>query len=262
MTVAHHRSNPTNLVRIDKSSVNISLERSADSRPTAFWVSKLDVSGKKLPDAAHAFVAAYSSEKEIRHDLGQLNALKLQERISLSGFESTSNLHFRIFVHLPDKYELLASCEGLRAVRDGEDNSSSDPLLWVEYEDLGELLWRVRLNGGERPILILNDKHPLDLRAKFEARDALIRSLIVPQAIEQALFYLAINEPPDEDENAWQHQWLRSLTIYGADDPPADINELSDLEKVLEWAHESAKRYAGKIRLGTSLSLALSAGMQ
>jgi hypothetical protein len=254
MPLVHHRTNPTRIQRIEKSAVSISLIRDEHAKPISFSVSKLDLAGKKLPPDAQVFVTVYSDVNELRHDLGSVAALKLGADLPLSLFDSASGLFFRIFVREPGEYRLLASCEGLQANRDGEDDQSLRSLLWIEYEDLGEELWQMRLSGGSRPILVLNDKHPMDLRAKIEARDPIIRALIVPHAIEQSLMYLALNDPPDSDDSHWQNEWLRSLPIYGAEEPPENVNEIADMQKVLDWARESAHKYATRIRLGAILA--------
>ena len=260
MPLVHHRTNPTRIQRIEKSAVGISLIRDEQAKPVSFSVNKLDLSSKQLPPAALVFVTVYSDVNELRQDLGSVAALKLGNDISLSSFGSANGLYFRIFVREPDGYRLLASCEGLQANRDGEDDQSLRSLLWVEYEDLGEELWQMRLSGGSRPILVLNDKHPMDLRAKLEARDPFIRALIVPHAIEQSLMYLALNDPPDSDDSHWQNEWLRSLPIYGAEEPPEKVEALADMQKVFDWARASASKYATRIRLGALLASSITAG--
>ncbi len=260
MPLVHHRTNPTRIQRIDKSAVGISLARDEQAKPVSFSVNKLDLASKKLPPDARVFVTVYSDVTELRHDLGSVANLKLANNFPLASFDSASALYFRIFVREPVGYKLLASCEGLQANRDGEDDQSLRPLLWIEYEDLGEQLWQVRLANGSRPILVLNDKHPLDLRAKIEARDPFVRAFIIPQAIEQTLIYLTLNDPPDDDDTHWQNEWIRSLAHYGAAEPPEKIESIEDMQRVFDWARAAAHKYATTMRLGAIAANAMSTG--
>jgi hypothetical protein len=255
----HHASNPTAKKAIPKDGVAIEIIRDANGRPSAFTVAELGLVDLKLPPTALISCVAYSDINEVRHELGTVAASKIPSTFKLEDFESGTPLNFRIFVRDPSDPKILASCEGLRPKLDVESNDSErQPLLYVEYEDLGEQLWQMRLVGGNRPTLVLNDTHSYGVRSKMEARDPVLRALVIPQAIQQALVYYALNDPPDEDLAHWQNQWRYALDEIGAEELP-EIDDLSEFDQILNWAAVTASKYAHHIKLGTILTTSLPA---
>lgn len=236
MRPEYHRTNPTGLVRIARKSLTLSIELDpVDASATAFRITELDLDNYKLPDNAKLVVVAYTGHDEMRGDMGTVGNPKTGWKFAF-GFDNAGACTFRLLVRKESSPELLATCEQIRALRDGEDETSFQALLPVSYPDLGQRLWRVGLEKGLRPVLEINNCAKPDLRSRMEAKDPMLRGLVVPQAFEQVLVYLAHHWDSFDEEGHWTTLWKRKLVELGVDDPPQDE---SDPEKIMGWARDA-----------------------
>jgi len=244
------RSNPTNVTDIDKKYVNIILNRDDNDIINSFSIRKLDLPGLDLPQDAVIFVIAYSAMFEKRINIGKVSSVELRENIKLDAGEGIG-LVFRVIVREREGNLILASAEGIRGISDAEEPNRIS-LLPLEYADLGEKLWEVKLADGNQPYLLVNEDEELQLRMKVSDKDPLFYGSIVPQAFESGLVYLALNPPQDEDDALWQNIWLKFIRDHGYDKPPI-IEDISEIDNVYKWASAISSTFAHDIKFATSL---------
>lgn len=244
------KSNPTGVIEIDKSRVNIVLNRDHNQSIDSFSIRKLDLSDLDIPQDSVIFIIAYSNLFEKRTKIGKVSRPELIENIKIESNDGT-RMVFRIIIREREGNLILASAEGIQGISDAEEPNRTS-LLPLEYTNLGEKLWEVKLAEGNKPHLLVNEDGDLGLRQKITDKDPLFYGSIVSQAFEAGLIYLALNPAPDEDESLWQNVWCRFIRDHGYDEPPF-IDDISDIDSVYKWANVISAAFANDIKFATSL---------
>jgi len=244
MATQSYRTNPTGVLKLDRSRITLNVTRNSDGKAEALAIDKIDFSEMGLPPNALVTAVAYSGFEEIRVELGSIASLRLPQSVKVTELDS-ANIVIRVFARAPTGHTLLATCEGIRPL-----NSRKTPLLPVEYKALGERMWELYVSGGSPPVLRINDNPDLALRSCFESHDPIVRGLVVPQAFEQALFYLILNPATDDDPEKWQNIWTEYLDTRDHE-VPSRPEESGDFEDALNWAREVARSFSHEIKFVT-----------
>lgn len=245
MAKNQYRTNPTGIQTISRTQVKVAFSRNADGKVCAVTIENVDFSSMGLPADAPVSAILRSPLAEVRIELGFAGALKLPVNFPPTGLD-VAGLILRIIVKSPAGPMLLASCENIRPSAVGEFDKS--PLLFIEYEELGERMWDLYATNGSGPILRVNKDVDLDLRGAFDSHNPIVRGLVVPQAFEQALVHLACN--PTEDPTLWQECWKKYLAIRSIE-VPEEPESSEDMKFILEWARNTATVFAHEVRFVT-----------
>jgi hypothetical protein len=104
-------------------------------------------------------------------------------------------------------------------------------LFPVVYRELGEQVWKVEIEEGDRPKLIVNCEIPA-ISSKLH-QHVILQALVFPAAFRIVLEKLAQNPIEDDDEEpGWKTEWLefckQSLGIH--EDPT-----ILETEQKQEW---------------------------
>ncbi len=233
------RTNPTRLKKIHRQSVEVTIELDpVDAGATAFSISRLDLDRYELPEDSDLVAVAYSGHHEMRAEIGTVGKPKIGKKFAFD-YDLAGASTFRLLVRKQSSPVLLASCEQIKATRDGEDKTSSQSLLHVSFDDIGERLWRLQQQGGDRPVLVINNCEQPDLKGKLAMKDPVMRGLIVPQAFEQVLIYLADHWDSDDGEDHWVADWKRKLVELDVEDPPSP----GEVDNVRRWASDATDSF-------------------
>ncbi len=211
MKYQSHTTNPTVIKRISRSDVVLSV---GDKRES-FTVHKLEIEKLEISKDLPVWVIARSGFTEKRQSLGTTGKLVLPVTDNLSDLDPIKPLQFRIIIFDPDSKAIVASCEGITA-RNDTDESESVPLLPVEQHDLVDRLWRLCADQGVAPVLYINNDSDLGMAMKLRSGEhPIVRGLVLPEAIQQALEHVAASDSDEE----WRSPWLTFIAELGQPSP-------------------------------------------
>ena len=211
--------NYTGRKKIRRSDVRIDLLRDDDSR--RFFNISLHLADLELPQTAQVYVEAYHRSGYQRYDFGTVGRLRIPTDRKLGSISASVTPLFRVKV--VDKTgthgRILASVDKIRPA--GEDNqlAASRSLLFVEYDDLGNTVWQLDLEG-DWPVLRLN--HTVDEISLIASSDNRFSSLVYPEVLRQILTrILIVDEHTDPDcDDDWPSLWLKlAATLPGMSAP-------------------------------------------
>lgn len=231
MIFQSHTTNPTGIKKIHRSDIDIEVTYRSDKRH-AFMLNRLEIEKYGLPENSSLWIVAYAGFTEDRICPGTIKELTIPFSRNLSQIDNLKPLFFRIFVCEPETEKIIASCEGITARKDTEEEGSL-PILPVEQDDLGERLWILQAEQEEPPVLIVNNDPDLRMMDRL-GKDAEphFRALIIPEAVNRALEYVARTDT-DAD---WKQAWISFVVKLGKPSPDELDEEAPD--KICEWANE------------------------
>lgn len=239
------RSNPTNLIEIDKTKINIAVSETASQR--SFRLEKLDVTKLDLPAESRVVCVARAGKTSRRFEMGTIENWNRDE-FALDDLDRSEVLRFRILVHGATDPQLLASAENLRPKNEGE----SESLLPMEPADLGQLIWRLDMTE-EGPVLRFNISVFPSAAGTENYRP--FGAFVLPEALRQVLRFISTHPDRLDDESDPLHlwkPWLDSLgagTVPGTDDSDAD-----------EWCDSIVDVFCRKHRFASQMAHLLSLG--
>jgi hypothetical protein len=247
-----HTTNPTSIKPIDQSAIELLIDRNEKGEIDTLSVSRIDFSHLGIPNDSRITLIGKARYTEIGIDLGTIGRPTLISKASLASIDKRFPFNIRIIVSDPNSKKILASCEHISTydVEQGELQS----LLPVEPVDLGERLWLLSTPSGERPILQVSDDLSISMLLKIK-NDPLVQSLVLPQAIEEALVHVIRSSEADEDPPEWAERWWRFLDRAGIERPElSDENEQPDYS---EWISMAVFEIISKMRLKSKLIASL-----
>ena len=211
--------NYTGRKKIKRSNVRIDLKR--DNGGRRFFDIGLQLDGLELPPDAKVYVEAYHRFGYQRYDFGTVGELVIPADRRLTGFSPSAMPIFRAKVVDTSSAHgrILASLDKIRPESVDQQPAGSRSLLFIEYEDLGNTIWQVDLDG-DWPVLKLNntagDTSLIDLS------DDRFLSLVYPEVLRQVLSRILIEDEhtdPDCDDD-WPSLWLKlACTLPGMSAP-------------------------------------------
>ncbi len=175
-----------------------------------------------LPTDAHVYVEAYHRAGYRRFDYGTIETPHRPGDRRLDAIPRSATPLFRIKVvdRTGTHGRILASLDRIRPEGVDSAPAGSRSLLFVEYEDLGNKIWQLDLDG-DWPVLRLNrNAEEIGLVA---ASDPKFLSLVYPEVFRQVLTRIIIEDQhtdPDCDDD-WPSLWLKmACTLPGVTIPP------------------------------------------
>ncbi len=150
-----------------------------------------------------------------------------------------------------ERGRLLGSAERIQPLSDDE-NKDRRSLFPVQPWKLGEQLWKVDIESGSRPVLLVNRDIP-EIKQWFRDK-LLIRASVFPAAFRIVMEAIALgdaeDDSDDEDETAgWHEDWLKFCRdrLGVIDAIPA---ERPDREK---WIDSAVERFCNQFNFVTTL---------
>ncbi len=150
--------------------------------------------------------------------------------------------HFRIKIIDPDdpRRLILAFADRI-APADREDiESGRQSILPVEYVDLGQQIWNLRMDDSLAPVLQLNSKIEEPVGIATLGRTAEFAALVYPSVIRQILARLLL-EGDDLGSNA-DHDWLKYGHVL-ISRPCPEYEDYGEDRKLTDWEEQAAARY-------------------
>lgn len=206
-----------------------------------------------LPGDAVVFIEAYTRTKVERFKVANLNECGeiLSQSYMLSEFSDieVENLHFRVkIVDESDNVgRILAIADRLPRTSSLEQNENTKSILGVDYQDMGDRLWKLDLERNI-PYLVINNQlvNPKDLVKNND----LFFATVYPEVIRQILADIFLAEDSDEDysdcddPDDWRYLWsCFARNITGIIKVPKDIQERK------EWIDDCIRAFCSKHRL-------------
>ena len=244
--------NFTGRKKIKRSDVRIDLLRNEDGK--RFFNVHLHLDDINLPTNAHVYLEAYHRSGYQRYGFGTVGGRKIPANRSLSNFSESAMPLFRVKV--VDKANshgrILASVDKVRAENIDDMPADSQSLLYVEYDDLGNKIWQLDLDG-DWPILKLNQHvEEISLVASSDNR---FLSLVYPEVLRQILKRIIIEDEHTDPEcdDDWPSLWLQlACTLPGIPMPP----QMSKPEQNL-WIEKAVESFCSNFDMLEKFNISL-----
>lgn len=249
------RFNYTNRVRILHSDVKFTLK---EVNGGFSFDAILDLSEYDLPPNALVFVEAYYRTSWMRFPFGTVGGMAPPDNRILSAFDSIDDIRFRVKVTAPQEDHedehglLLAEADSIRLRKPDEDEDSSEVLLPVVPEDLGNELWRIDIVPDNfRTRLLVNRNAGVDFRKL--ATEPFFVAFVYPSAIREILRFILLEGHRDYDDvEDPRSRWLRfAVEVLGQGEPPPVESEQND---IITWIDDAVTQFANKHRLLTKFN--------
>jgi len=229
--------NYTGRKKIKRSHVGIDILRDSDGR--RFFNYRLQLDEMALPENAHIYVEAYHRTAYQRFDCGTVGRRRIPPVRRLDAFSEQTVPLFRVKVvdRSGAHGKILASLDRIRPERVDAIPAGGHSLLFVEYEDLGQTVWMLDLDGNW-PVLRLNRRaEDISLVASSDSR---FLALVYPEVLRRILTRVLIEDEhsdPDCDDD-WPSLWLKLACTLPGMTPPPPVGR-SDQEAWIDRAVET-----------------------
>ena len=243
--------NFTGRKKIKRANVRVDILRDAEGR--RFFNLHADLSDLKLPANAHIYAEAYHRTAYQRYDFGSLSHPVNPTDRRLNRFSDSTIPLFRVKVvdRTTAHGRILAALDKIRPERVDSEPAGSHALLFVEYDDLGNKIWQLDLEG-DWPVLKLNQK--VDGIGLVAGSDHRFFALVYPEVFRRILTKIVIEDEhtdPDCDDD-WPSLWLKlARRLPAMDDPPAMKNELES------WIDKATEAFSAKFDVLAKFNQAL-----
>lgn len=191
---------------------------------------------KNIDGDARVFVEAKTGNTIQRFDFGTVSKLTNPETTRLDKLSANASPDFRVLIVDSRKNErddetqiagrISAMVERVHA-NTGSDEEGGSSLLIVTTTDLGQMLWNIKMNPGDRPELCLNNKLP-DAKHLLTSKPE-YKALVLPAAFRQVIAsYHAMDTRSDRDDTVQQQWWLLAESFGGTLDEDVEADEFTD----------------------------------
>jgi len=237
--------------KIKRSSVRVDILRNTAGQ--RYFNFHLDLSDLKLPDSARVYAEAYHRTGYMRFDFGHLSRMAPPPERILERFSDATIPLFRVKVvdRSTAHGRILAALDKIRPESVDNEPAGSHSLLFVEYDDLGNTIWRLDLDG-DWPVLKLN--HKVEEVGLLASSDHRFFALVYPEVFRQVLRRVLIEDEhtdPDCDDD-WPSLWLKlARRLPGMSDPPASPDDQEN------WIDRATEAFSAKSDVLGKLNLAL-----
>ena len=235
------RINSTGRKRINRRHIKIEMLSSAPGEPLKAKAT-LALDSYEFPASSLVVIEAYHRSSGMRFDCGTIDALSVPAPLVLTDVDRSGSALFRLKVidDYAEPGKLLGSAERIEAEREakGEDFRSLFP---VDYRDLGHDVWKVEIEPGGRPILIINKRIPGFLPRVLE--NPLTVGIFLSGAFRFVLQEIIRETVTEEDDEGlgWKEDWLEYCKAeLGAVDDPRDYR---DEERAKNWVDDMVNRF-------------------
>jgi hypothetical protein len=239
MTSTKRRINSTGRKRINRENIDARMLDSEPNQPLRATV-KLDLSAYNFPPAALISIEAYHRSSGMRFECGTVSSPSIPSVFTLNEIDNTGSVLFRVkVVDTSKEYgRILGSAERIQPLNEGEDKDQQS-LFPVLYRSLGEQVWKVEINPGDRPKLILNREIP-SIQHRLKT-DSFLQGLLFPAAFRIVMEALVAGSSDDEDDDseqmAWQSEWTAFCTYR------LGMTPTTDPEKSSAWVDDAVNRF-------------------
>jgi hypothetical protein len=244
--------NYTGRKKIKRSWVRIDLLRDREGR--RFFNITLQLSELNLPNDAFVYVEAYHRSGYQRFHFGKLGRVMIPPDRRLKAFSDNIIPLFRVKVvdRSLSHGRILACGEKIRPESIDEVPAGSQSLLYVEYEDLGSMVWKLDLDG-DWPVLKLN--HSVEEISLIASSDNRFLPLVYPEAFRQILSRIVLEDEhtdPDCDDD-WPSLWLKLACSLPGMGPPST----SDKTEQRAWIDSAVDNFSAKSNLLSMFKLSI-----
>ncbi|MBU2527592.1 MAG: hypothetical protein KKC03_13425 [Bacteroidetes bacterium] len=243
MSSAKRRINSTNRRRIKREHIDIRMLESGPREPLKAKAS-LSLQEFGFPASAAVAIEAYHRSSGMRFDCGTIGSLSVPPVLILDEVDRSGSALFRVKVTDTETEpgKILGSAERIQP-RSQDDSEGKRSLFPVVFRDLGEQVWKVEINYGDRPRLLLNKEIP-GIQHRLH-QNPLLQGLLLPAALRIVIEAIA-GEPDDgdDDEPGWKEEWMQYCRSIGIQDDPADL----DSEAKKEWVDRVVRVFCESYR--------------
>ena len=230
--------NYTGRKKIRRSDVSIDLLRDADGR--RFFNIRLHLADMELPPNARVYVEAYHRSGYQRFDFGSVQTMKIPPDRRLQGIAGSVTPLFRVKV--VDKTaahgRILAAVDKIRPASVDLQPADSRALLFVEYDDLGQRIWQLDLDG-DWPVLKLNQG--VEEIGQIAGADNHFSALVYPEVLRRILARILIEDDHTDPEcdDDWPSLWLKLACSLPGMTAPRPAASKADRQVWIENAVEA-----------------------
>lgn len=234
------RLNYTGRRRIPRAKVTVRLVPAAGG----VWAfdADYDLAEFGFPPTSRVYVEAYNATSYMRFAFGTVAKREPPADLRLAEITPSPLPKFRIKVVDDRQGLLLAVADKLVPLRPEEDETRKQPLLPVEFTDLGERVWRLHVTDW--PVLELN-RRIADVGEAARSADSFL-ALVYPEVVRQILHAVLFDEDqadPDFDASDWTSLWLRyACALPGVEPPPQGIGEDAAARKA-QWIEQAVEAF-------------------
>ena len=154
------RINSTGRKRITRENIDIRMIPAAPGEILRASAA-VDLSSYQFPPDALLAIEAYHRSSGMRFDCGTVGSQNIPPILLLDQVDQSGSVLFRVKVtdSGSERGRLLGSAERIQPLSEDEDKNRR-ALFPVLYRSLGEQVWKVEINSGDRPKLVLNRDVP------------------------------------------------------------------------------------------------------
>lgn len=243
--------NFTGRKKIRRTNVRVDILRDAEGR--RFFNLHADLSDLRLPSNARIYAEAYHRTAYQRYDFGTLSSRRNPADRRLSRFSDSAIPLFRVKVvdRTSAHGRILAALDKIRPESVDNEPAGSHSLLFVEYDDLGNKIWQLDLDG-DWPVLKLNQK--VDEISLVASSDQRFFALVYPEVFRQILTRIVIEDEhtdPDCDDD-WPSLWLKLARCL----PGMGVPPVSKIEQE-SWIVNATEAFSAKFDVLAKFNRAL-----
>lgn len=239
--------NFTERARIPRAAVHIALRRESDG-VLAFDAS-FDLTSVVAPAEARLFLEARYRTSYMRFDCGPFAAPNLPDDRRLTGIDSDGVVRFRLKLvdNRDGAHRIAAATDDITVSAIAGDGATRISILPVNFEDLGDVPWRVQFEPNG-PVLELNNR--VEEIARLARHDDAFFALVYPAAVREILAHILVIEDyePAEDTEEWWSLWIQ--WARGMTDAPLPGHET---EERRGWIDEVVAGFCGRHRAAEKL---------
>jgi hypothetical protein len=153
----------------------------------------------------------------------------------LTDIDDGKDVLFRVLVVDESEHvgKIVASS---KSIGPNDDEGSRKSLLPLQWKDIGEEIWRLRLGEGDRPHLVLNSRIS-ESRDKIMT-NPMLKGSIYPHALRGVLRFLYAEEPGPDDDEDWVRDWKRFVVSLVGEQSEERLseeeNDAADLRDLIE----------------------------
>ena len=241
MSSAKRRINSTGRRRIGRECVEISMLESFPGEPLKAKVS-LKLNEEGFPGDAAIALEAYHRSSGMRFDCGTIQSPTVPDVLVMDEVDRSGSVLFRLKVvdKNAEPGKILGSAERL-APKSEDDSEGRRSLFPIIYRDLRHDVWKVEIEQGDGPKLVINKRMPGFSHKLLES--PMMQALLLPGALRFVLQELVtLSETGEsEDEPGWKGNWLEYCkSELGMHEDPREM--LDEVAKK-EWIDEAAMRF-------------------
>ena len=234
--------NYTNRKRIEKKGVLFSFTEDQAEIPEFNVLFNMDMN--TYPPDASVYVEAYYKETRQRFDFGKASNLTPPEDRRLTELDLSGSIQFRVLIVDDSGKNGLLLASGTKFNAKSDDDNDKSSILSVKSVPLGQIPWKMQMENGEPPILLLNNSIPNSIDKM--RNDQVFQSLILPAAFREILTFFLWNEDNHSDQ---AKKWSAFTNDFAEPKPTTQ-----DPSELLAWVDDVVSEFAKRFDLSDRLA--------